>query len=157
MQNTTAPTQLISTLTLPNFSRMSATTGQHQHPFAPHYAASPVPCSRQAASYKINTARTSMKLQAGGSEVVIQIICYSQQDTTIKYVTFQMPTAFIPPLSPQHIHLKVISSMPKLCEIGRKYNTDGFKLTVINYMEKNGNHTTFPTLCNAAITSQTST
>jgi len=95
---------------------------------------------------KQNIAYTYMELQAGGSEAVIQIICYSQQDTSIKYVTFHMPTAFIPPMSSHHILLNVISSILKLCETGRKYNTDGFKLTVINYMEENGKHTLFSML-----------
>lgn len=80
---------------------------------------------------------------AGGSEAVIQIMCYSEQNTIIKYVTYHMSTAFTPPISSHHILLKVISSILKLCETGQTYNKDGFKLTVINYMEENGNHTLF--------------
>jgi len=70
-------------------------------------------------------------------------MCYSEQNTIIKYVTYHMSTAFTPPISSHHILLKVISSILKLCETGQTYNKDGFKLTVINYMEENGNHTLF--------------
>jgi len=55
-----------------------------------------------ADSYKINIAHTYRELQAGGSVAVIQIICYSQPDTSIKYVTFHMPNAFIPSMSSHH-------------------------------------------------------
>ena len=130
----------------PKFLRTVCYCWRASHPFVPHYIASPIPCSRLPDSYKINIAHTYRKLQAGGSEAVIQIIYYAQQDTTNKYITFHMPTAFIPPMSSHHILLNVISSILKLCETGRKYNTDGFKLTVINYMEENGNHTLFSTL-----------
>lgn len=131
----------------PQFLRTVCYCWRASHPFVPHYTASPIPCSRLADSYKINIAHTYRKLQVGGSEAVIQTICYSQQDTSIKYVTFHMPTAFIPPMSSHHILLNVKSSILKMCETGRKYNTDGSKLTVINYKEENGNHTLFSTLC----------